>query len=207
MLYTFAHFLRDRVPFLWDLIEVLNSFLFSLRYGKKLKEVKVLSVPDTYRVVPISEVPTEELVGFFGAQPKEAFTFFKPHGFDAGSIRKLQKNRAFLGYVLKKTDKEKVNSNADGMIVGYCFVRAFFHGKGFRGRMVDVACRGEGIGTMMNRLLNEVGFGIGLRLFETVSKNNVPSYRSVRSSSDFRVVEELPHDELFIEILDSKDNG
>lgn len=35
------------------------------------------------------------------------------------------------------------------------------------------------LGTMMNRLLNEVGFGIGLRLFETVSCDNVVSQRVV----------------------------
>lgn len=56
------------------------------------------------------------------------------------------------------------------MIVSYCFNRSFFHGKGFRGRMVDICYRGKGLGTIMNKQLNEVGFGIGLRLFETVNK-------------------------------------
>ena len=109
------------------------------------------------------------------------------------SIKKLQKNRAFIGYVLK----DAVN----GKIAGYCFNRSFFHGKGFRGRMVDVNYRGKGLGTMMNRLLNKVGFEIGLRLFETVSKDNVASYRSAISASSFKVVEELPHNELFLEII------
>ena len=54
---------------------------------------------------------------------------------------------------------------------------------------------------MMNRLLNKVGFEIGLRLFETVSKDNVASYRSAISASSFKVVEELPHNELFLEII------
>lgn len=53
---------------------------------------------------------------------------------------------------------------------------------------------------MMNRLLNEVGFGIGLRLFETVSKDNVASLRSAASASQFKVVETLPHNELLLEI-------
>lgn len=39
--------------------------------------------------------------------------------------------------------------------------------------MVDIDYRGKGLGTAMNRILNEVEFGIGLRLFETVSKDNV----------------------------------
>lgn len=56
-------------------------------------------------------------------------------------------------------------------------------------------------GTMMNRLLNEVGFGIGLRLFETVSRDNVASYRSALSASRVRLVEELPHNEIYLEIM------
>ena len=67
--------------------------------------------------------------------------------------------------------------------------------------MVDIDYRGKGLGTMMNRLLNEVGFGIGLRLFETVSKENIASYRSAISASAFKVVEELPHNELYLEII------
>lgn len=56
-------------------------------------------------------------------------------------------------------------------------------------------------GTMMNRLLNEVGFGIGLRLFETVSRDNVASYRSALSASRVRLVEKLPHNEIYLEIM------
>ena len=52
--------------------------------------------------------------------------------------------------------------------------------------MVDIDYRGKGLGTAMNRILNEVGFGIGLRLFETVSKDNVASYRSAISASNVR---------------------
>lgn len=54
---------------------------------------------------------------------------------------------------------------------------------------------------MMNRLLNGVGFGIGLRLFATVSRDNVASYRSALSASRVRLVEELPHNEIYLEIM------
>lgn len=74
--------------------------------------------------------------------------------------------------------------------------------------MVDVNYRGRGLGTMMNRLLNKVGFGIGLRLFETVSKDNIASYRSAISASAFKVIKELPHNELYLEIInDMKQSG
>ena len=191
-LYGIAHTVRDRMGWLWNLIEGFNGWLFALRYGKRLKRFAFTTIPDGYEAVPLRDVPTEMLVAFFNHQPEEAYTFFKPHGFDAKSIKKLQKNRAFLAYVLR--DK------GTGQIAGYCFNRCFFHGQGFRGRMVDMDYRGKGLGTAMNKMLNEVGFGIGLRLFETVSKDNIASYKSALSASNVKVLKELPHNELYLEI-------
>jgi hypothetical protein len=193
MLYTIAHIIRDKLGGLWNLIERVNGAIFLLRYYRKLKALVLKDVPDGYRIVAIKDVATKRMVEFFNHQPKEAFIFFKPHGFDAKSIKRLQKNRAFLGYVL--IDK------SNGQIAGYCFNRCFFHGVGYRGRMVDINYRGKGLGTAMNKILNEVGFGIGLRLFETVSKDNVASYKSALSASNVKVVKEMPHNELYLEIL------
>ena len=192
-LYSIAHILRDRFGWLWNLVESLNGWLFAMRYRSKLRMFNFTSVPVGYMLVEMRNVPTEEIVSFFEYQPEEAYTYFKPHGFDAKSIKRLQRNRAFLGYVLR--------DNSNGQIAGYCFNRCFFHGQGFRGRMVDIDYRGKGLGTAMNKLLNEVGFGLGLRLFETVSKDNIPSYRSAMSASNVKVVKELPHNELYLEIL------
>ena len=193
MLYALAHILRDKLSWLWLLIEKLNSCLFDIRYGKKLRGFSFKENPEGYEIVPMRDVPTEEMVEFFSRQPEEAYEFFHPHGFDAKSINRLQHNKSFLAYVLR----DKTN----GMIAGYCFNRSFVHGLGFRGRMVDINYRGKGLGTTMNKILNEVGFGIGLRLFETVSKDNVASYRSALSASKVNVVKELPHNELYLEIL------
>ena len=196
------------MPWLWNLVDIMNSALFQIRYGKRLRnieKVKLLAFENhfvkkgKYRVVPIRDIKADVMTNFFSRQPTEAYRFFKPHGFDVKSIKKLQKNRAFIGYVLEDV--------VNGRIAGYCFNRSFFHGKGFRGRMVDMDYRGRGLGTMMNYLLNEVGFGIGLRLFETVSKDNVASYKSAISASPFRVVEELPQNELFLEIINDTKQG
>ena len=67
--------------------------------------------------------------------------------------------------------------------------------------MVDIAHRGSGLGTLMNKMMNDIGFGIGLRLFETVSKDNVTSYRSALSASNVKVVKEMDRNELYLEIL------
>lgn len=196
MLYAIAHFLRDKLPFIWDLVDVLNSGLFSLRYGRKLKSVEAVVLQEYAKatgmeVVRLREVSKDKLVTFFSAQPEDTYTFFKPHGFDYKSLKKLQRNRSFVAYILME----------DGRVAAYCFVRSFFMGKGFRGRMVGIDFRGRGLGTLMNKLMNDIGFGIGLRLFETVSKDNVASYRSALSASSVKVVEELEHNELYLEIL------
>ena len=193
MLYKLAHLLRDKLGWLWNIIELINSCLFSIRYGRKLKAFSFVSVPNGFDIVKIKDVPTEKLVEFFSQQPEDAYTFFRPHEFDARSIKRLQNNQSFLGYVLKDV--------ANVQIAGYCFNRCFFHGQGFRGRMVDINYRGKGLGTAMNKILNEVGFGIGLKLFETVSKDNVASYRSALSASNVRVVKEMPDNDLYLEIL------
>ena len=193
MLYKIAHIIRDKFSWLWDIIEYLNSFLFYMRYGKKLKDIDFKNIPEGYEVTPINAIETKRMVEFFARQPEDAFKFFHPHGFDEKNIKKLQKNKAFLGYVLL----DKLNNK----IAGYCFNRCFFQGQGFRGRMVDIEYRGKGLGTTMNKLLNEVGFGIGVRLFETVSKDNVASYKSALSASNVRVVKELPDNELYLEII------
>lgn len=193
MLYKIAHILRDKLSWLWNIIEWINSVIFSMRYEKKLKSFSFTTISDGYEIVPIKNIPTENLVAFFAHQPEEAYTYFRPHKFDANSIKRLQGNKSFLAYVLIDKSNDK--------IAGYCFNRCFFHGQGFRGRMVDIDYRGKGLGTAMNKLLNEVGFGIGLRLFESVSKDNVASYKSALSASNVRVVKELPHNELYLEIL------
>lgn len=193
MLYSFAHLLRNKLSWLWNIIEWMNGVLFYIRFGKKLKNLKLTTVPKGYVIRELRGVPTELLLNFFAHQPEEVFTYFRPHGIDEKSIKRLQRNKAFLGYVLLEKSNEK--------IAGYYFNRCIFHGQGFRGRMVDIDFRGKGLGTAMNKILNEVGFGIGLRLFETVSKDNVASYRSAMSASNIKVVKEMPHNELLIEIL------
>lgn len=192
-LYHIAHVIRDNFDWLWNLVEKANSWIFSLRYGRRLKIYSFNTIPNGYMLLAMKDVPTEELVDFFRRQPENAFTYFRPHGFDRKSLHRLQHNSSFLGYILR----DKLN----GKIAGYCFNRSFFHGQGFRGRMVDIDYRGKGLGIAMNKILNEVGFGIGLRLFETVSKDNVASYRSALSASNVKVVKELPHNELYLEIL------
>ena len=77
MIYKIAHFLRDSLPWLWDGIDILNSYLFTIQFGKKIKKFKFSIDHSGYDLVSIKEVPTDKLVAFFAKQPKEAYTYFK----------------------------------------------------------------------------------------------------------------------------------
>lgn len=191
MLYQLAHILRDDFPLLWNAADAINGWLFAIRYGNKSEEiVRQCNEECPYQIVPLRDCLTEDIVVFFKHQPNEAFRFFRPHGLDSRSINRLKKNRAFLAYMLKDGD----------VSVGYFFLRSFFWGKCFRGRMVDIAWRGKGIGTLMNRVMNRIGFGMGMRIFETVSKDNIASYKSAVAASKCRIIKEMDNNE-YIEVI------
>ena len=204
--YKIAHVIRDKFPWLWDLTERFNSILFSIRYGETVSRFRFSAIPDGYKIMRMEDVSTEDIVNFFTKQPAEAFTFFKPHGFDYKSIQSLQKNKAFLAFFLidcTQDDAERPCDDKQPIIAGYFFIRSFFHGKGFRGRMVDIDYRNKGLGTAMNKLLNEIGFSIGLRLYETISMDNIASYRSAIKASNIKIInEDFEKREYFIEIID-----
>ena len=68
--------------------------------------------------------------------------------------------------------------------------------------MIDIDFRGKGLGTAMNRLLNEVGVALGLNLFETVSTDNIASSRSALGASRIKILHDNKEtNELYIEII------
>lgn len=196
MLYKIAHILRDYFPFLWDLIDIMNSWLFGLRYGGKIALVvdKLNDGIDNCQIKCISELSSEHLAAFFAAQPEEAYKYFKPHGFDVKSLKKLQGYKAFLAYVVLDGDK----------IVGYFFMRSFFWGKTYIGRMVDVNYRGKGIAKMMNRKTMEIAGILGLRVFQTISPENISSLKSAEAENELRIIKTMPNGDLYVENLPKK---
>ena len=119
MFYKIAHFFRDKLPLVWDIIEFINSFLFYIRFRQKIKLVEPVilskySEKCGMKVVRLQDIPSDRLECFFTAQPSDAYDYFKPHKFDYKSLRRLQNNRSFLAYVL-------VDNND---IAAYLFIRS-----------------------------------------------------------------------------------
>ena len=193
MLYKIAHFLQERFSFIWDFIEILNSWIFTLRYGRKLKGIQTILTKHQgdfiVREATLKDI--DAIVTFFEAQPKESFDFFKPHPFDATTTKKLIKNKSYLFFIVLDDNK----------VVGYYFLRSFFVGKSYLGKLVDYRYRGKGIGKMMCLSAMEVAIHCGLRMFETISKDNLASLYSTQKVLDTRIIEELEDNYIYIEDL------
>ena len=178
---------------MWDIVEFFNERLFLLRYGRRLKQIQVCleKYQGEYFIKEATLDDLSSLVSFFARQPQESFEFFQPHGFDEKSLRRLIKRKSFLMYVVEKGDN----------IIGYMFLRCFFMGKCYRGKMVDINWRGKGVAVLMGKVTTDITSVLGLRMFGTISKANTASMLSSQASNEIRVVKELPNDYLYIEYL------
>ena len=194
MVYELSHFIQKKIPFVWEVVEWGNTVLFHLLYGWRLPEIhEVLRRYST--ICEVDATCVSELANFFKKQPEEAFRFFKPHAFDVKTLRKLQRRKSFLMYCVR---------DSDGKIVGYFFLRCFFIGKAFLGKMVGVDSQGKGIGKKMCLCAMEIAEALGLRMFETISKDNVASLRSTEKVLNVRIIEEMGNGYLYIEDLGRK---
>ena len=168
--YAVAHWVRDSMPFLWNMVEHTNATLFNIRYAHLLNtiEQEAVRMAEPYEMVSIAQLPTDQLVDFFRQQPADLYHWFTPHGFEEADIVRLQKNASFLAYVLKK----------NGVIVGYFFIRCFNNGECYFGRLVDYRYMRQGIGTLMNKVSFYISESLHMESFQTIAKGNIASIKS-----------------------------
>lgn len=194
MLYRIAHLLRDYCGWIWELVEIINSFAFKIRYASFLKLVPEVLLRNSSENIQLRVAVPEDakaLSAFFSKQPEEDFTFFHPHAFDAKSLKVLLKRTSFMMFV----------AESGGKIVGYFFLRSFVHGQSYLGKMVDHAHQGQGIGKLMCKAAMDVALTLGVRMFESINKENMASMRSTGAVLKQVVLEELEHGDLLIEDL------
>lgn len=211
MLYKIAHLLRDHCTWIWDMAEAMNSLAFSIRYKKGLTQVPEVLAKNNTGQVSLREATTQDaeaLAAFFAKQPEGDFEFFRPHGFDVESLRVLLKRTSFMMFVAEaSTDSCSLNlQNSQKEIVGYFFLRSFVHGQSYLGKMVDHEHQGQGIGKLMCKAAMDVAVTLGVRMFESINKNNMASMRSTGAVLKQVVLEELEHGDLLIEDLPLEDS-
>lgn len=192
-LYNVAHEIRENCPWMWNLIEMTNGWIFSIRYRKSLKKIEnIIRVNEgEYHVVPASFENASQLTKFFSEQPEEEFLFFRPHPFDEKSLKKMAKNRGFLSFCVMKDD----------IIVSYFFLRCYFIGKCYLGRIVDYRWQGKGLGKLMRKLASEIAVNFGMPVYGTINKQNIASLKSASAVNGLRIIEELTNGDMIVEYL------
>ena len=84
-------------------------------------------------------------------------------------------------------------------IVGYFFLRCFFIGKCFLGKMVDYEHQGKGIGQMICLTAMDIATLLKMRMFETISKDNLSSLYSTQKVLDTKIIKEMDNNYIYIE--------
>lgn len=188
---------KHNIVFIWNIIEWINSLLFDLRYENRIKFISSFLVNESdeaflYRLVDSKSL--HSLSVFFGRQPIDYLQYFSPHKFDEESLSRLLRNKAFIMLVCIDRESEE--------IVGYFFLRCFFNGKVFRGKLVDVDYQGRGIAKHMGRIMTNICRVANFRIFATISKDNVKSIASSKAVNRIRIIKELPNNFVYVEYLD-----
>ena len=185
MLYELAHWLQSKCPWIWEAVEELNAAVCRLKIGDGTRLQKCLSVG--VRIANINDAG--RLTEFFARQPEDSYKWFRPHGFDEATLRKLLRRKSYIIYVMEEDDE----------IIGYAFLRCFVNGKCFLGKMVDVNHQGKGVCTKLCKVGMDMAVKSGLRMFESINKENIGSMKASQKACDVIVVEELEGGDLLIE--------
>ena len=211
MLYRIAHLLRDKLPWVWESIGVINSFLFTLRYGNRMKKIKEIlksfslssnqisektNKSSLFNVETLTKENVSSLSRMFAEQPASAFDFFHPHGFDDKSLSKLIRDKSFLAYIVTVN-----NDDNQPVCVGYFFQRSFFWGKSFRGYMTDFRWRRKGINKLMNQCATRISSLLGLHVYGTIAPENIASMKSAQAANNVKIIETLRNGDYLVEYL------
>ena len=188
-------YIKHHLPFIWAFVEYINSFLFRQLYKGRLEDVYNRYYQGrgdwkySIRILQLEDM--DALHEFFISQPEQSFKYFRPHQFDYRSLVRKNKDKSFI----------MIGVFHAGKMIGYGFLRCFFNGKAFRGKIVDVDYQGQGVAKQIGAVITDMAALIHLRLFATISKDNVKSIASSRSVNKIRIVKELPNDYIYVEYL------
>ena len=197
MLYEIAHVIKERFGFLWDAIEWGNAEVFALMHREEMKRIPDLlaECSGRYHLRLATKEDVEQMRAFFDAQPEEAFRFFQPHKFDEKGIKKAVINKSLLTFVALDGNE----------IAGYFFMRSFVNGKTFKGYMVGIDHRGQGVAREMGIAMNHVAKEWGLRMFKSISPENPASMAVTKMVNDIKIIKTLDNGDMLIECLEKAD--
>lgn len=192
--------IKRKTPWIWILIEYINSFFINLLYGQKIRvataEALTKCINSGYKFRQLEESDLKSLETMFTVQPKGFDQYFNPHKFDIQTLRRLYENDSFLMLGAFEEDK----------IIGYFFIRFFVNRSAFRGKMVDIGYQGRGIAKQMGNIMTRISLDAGFRVFGTINKENIGSLASSKAVNDIKVIKELPDNYIYVEYTYKHEN-
>ncbi len=190
-------FIKHDLPWLWILVDWLNSRLYELLHRKRMSFQVDFAFSsfglDGFEFRPLVATDLQALEALLVRQGDERLRYFQPHGFDQASLKKMYRNPAFLMFGVF----------AENDVVGYFFLRCFWNRRCFVGRLIDQPCEGQGIGRVMNQIMYQIAWRSDFRCMTTVSKENQQVIRSHRNNPHARIIGELSKGYLWVEFTEA----
>lgn len=85
-------------------------------------------------------------------------------------------------------------------------MRSFVNGKTFKGYMVGIDHRGQGVAREMGIAMNRVAKELGLRMFKSISPENPASMAVTKKVNDIRIIKTLDNGDMLIECFEKAEN-
>ena len=186
-------YIKHRMPWLWRLVDWLNTRLYSLLHGSRMRAQRDRAFEqyrlDGFEFRPVTAHDLSELERMLCRQGGKRLKYFQPHGFDNASLARMLANPAFLMFGV--FDEQR--------LVGYFFLRCFWNRKCFVGRLIDEPFERRGIGRVMNQIMYHTAWWSGFHCYTTISRRNTAVIRSHRNNPHARFVGELGNDFILVE--------
>lgn len=186
--------IKHQCPSLWLFAEKVNSRLGGMRYSQlkaKSREVLNNKFLDGFSFSVVEPGDISAIIEMHDRQNPEYIKNFNPHPFDQQTLRDMTSNKAYS--LMKVTDE------ASKELVGYFFIRSFFVGRAFHGLITDERFANRGIGSVMWRISMEICHSVGLKMFATMAKDNIASYKSAENGTKVNIVNQLENNFILIE--------
>lgn len=190
---SMIRYIKNKLPYLWKVIEIINSISISLLYKKEL--VRIMNNICSYQIsdkIFIKLAKTDNVIRInelLSQADANDVKYFRPFEFSEKKILCLVKNNANQFYFLS----DRTN------LIGIFFLRFFGNKQAYLGFYIVKEKRGHGIGTQILKILIQSFQNSNILLSATVSKNNVASLKS-HLKAGFIIKKELANDFVLLQL-------
>ena len=183
-------FIKNKLPFLWQIIEYFNSFLCNLFYKNKMQLIRARLTESIFGQFKIEYADLNKIdifTSYLLAISEEDKKYFRPFIYQDKAIKTFLKNSSILVFTLcYKND-----------IAGVFFLRFFFIGQAYLGFYTDKKFRGMGLGSKMIKSLVIACKEQSFPLYSTVSTENTASWKA-HISNGFKVKKQMKNNYILL---------